>query len=79
MLRDELNHVIEVSRLEDVNAARLLVLGASKGILRAERERDLSFRRQSGMAAGKDETEAVVLDFLILVTALLSSHEQSGG
>jgi hypothetical protein len=32
-----------------------------------QRERYLSFRRQSGMAAGKDETEAVVLDFLILV------------
>src|SRR4029077_1619087 len=30
-----------------------------------QRERYPSFRRQSGMAAGKDETEAVVLDFLI--------------
>jgi predicted XRE-type DNA-binding protein len=37
-------------------------------------ERDLSFRRQSGMAAGKDEPEAVVLDFLILVRRLVDAR-----
>ncbi len=39
-----------------------------------QRERYLSFRRQSGMAAGKDETEAVVLDFLILVRRLVDAR-----
>ena len=38
------------------------------------RERYLSFRRQSGMAAGKDETEAVVLDFLILMRRLVDAR-----
>ena len=31
-----------------------------------ERERKLSFRRQSGMAAGKDETEAIILDLVFV-------------
>jgi hypothetical protein len=39
-----------------------------------QRERYLSFRRQSGMAAGKDETEAVVLDFLILERRLVDAR-----
>ena len=39
-----------------------------------QRERYLSFRRQSGMAASKDETEAVVLDFLILVRRLADAR-----
>jgi hypothetical protein len=39
-----------------------------------QRERYLSSRRQSGMAAGKDETEAVVLDFLILVRRLADAR-----
>ena len=39
-----------------------------------QRERYLCFRRQSGMAAGKDETEAVVLDFLILVRRLADTR-----
>src|SRR6185312_14991924 len=32
-----------------------------------QRERDLSFRRQSGMTASEDKTEAIVLDLLILL------------
>jgi hypothetical protein len=43
-----------------------------------QRERHLSFRRQSGMAAGKDETEAVVLDSLILVRRLVDARFEAG-
>ncbi len=39
-----------------------------------QRGRYLSFRRQSGMATAKDETEAVVLDFLILVRRLVKAR-----
>jgi len=41
----------------------------------AERKRaNLSFLRQSGMAAGKDETEAVILYFLMLVRRLADAR-----
>src|SRR5260370_12645544 len=32
----------------------------------AQGERNLSFRRQSGMAAGEDETEAIIFDLLVI-------------
>jgi hypothetical protein len=31
----------------------------------AKRERNLSFRRQSGMAAGEDQTQAIIFDLLV--------------
>src|SRR5690349_10826778 len=32
----------------------------------AQRERDLSFRRQRGMTAGEDQTQAIIFDFLVV-------------
>jgi hypothetical protein len=32
----------------------------------AQGERNLSFRRQSGMAAGEDQTEAIIFDLLVI-------------
>ena len=39
-----------------------------------QRERYLAFRRQSGMSTGEDETEAVVLDVLIVVRRLVDAR-----
>src|SRR6202000_1787451 len=40
----------------------------------AQGERNARLRRQSGMAAGKDETEAVVLNLVILVRRLVHAR-----
>ena len=54
------------------NAAGNLFRGQAADF--AQRERNLSFRRQCGMAAGEDQTEAIILDLLVIEGSLVDAR-----